>query len=122
MWRTDLNPNAGAGVNDGNPAAHPEKAAGAATAHDLKAVQSRLQEFADNDLKEIVILPRGSRLAQGATYIDLHDAAPREFTAMGGMEAGEANWYVAKSDMDYVLWNRLIGVTTPERLDQAGET
>jgi hypothetical protein len=24
--------------------------------------------------------------------------------------------------MGYVLWNRLIGVTNPERLDQAGET
>ncbi|MBD2247419.1 hypothetical protein [Nostoc sp. FACHB-888] len=43
-------------------------------------------------------------------------------TAMGGMEAGSNNWYVPKTEVSYQLWNRLIGVQNPERLDQASES
>ena len=35
--------------------------------------------------------------------------------------AGPANWYVPKTEVDYQLWNRLIGVHNPERLGLAGE-
>jgi hypothetical protein len=120
-WRGDLNPNANAGVNDGLLGKNPVQAGNVRTAYDLKDLHNRLQGFTDNELQEIVVLPQGSRLEQGATYIDLRDPQPKEFTAMGGMEAGPENWYVPKSGIDYVLWNRLIGVTNPERLDQAGE-
>jgi hypothetical protein len=37
------------------------------------------------------------------------------------MEVGPDNWYVPKSEVDYQLWNRLIGVTSPERLGDADE-
>jgi hypothetical protein len=33
------------------------------------------------------------------------------------MEAGPDAWYVAKSDIDYLLWNRLLGVTNPELVE-----
>ncbi len=36
------------------------------------------------------------------------------------MEAGPENLCVPKSEVDYVLRNRLTGVTDPERLDQKG--
>lgn len=62
------------------------------------------------------MLPRGSRLEQGATYIDLAKDAPEEFTATGDMEATTDNYSVPKSAVDYTLWNRLIGVDHPERL------
>ena len=73
-------------------------------------------------VKQIPILPRGSRLEQGATYTDLRDPEPREFTATGDMQAGPGNWYVPKSAVDYQLWNRLIGVEDPERLGRADES
>jgi hypothetical protein len=38
---------------------------------------------------------------------------------MGDMVAGASNYYVPKDNIDYTLWNRLIGVTNPERLDIA---
>jgi hypothetical protein len=57
----------------------------------------------------------------GATYIDLHAPEPREFKALGTMEAGPENWYVPKSEIDYQLWNLLIGVDNPERLGRADE-
>jgi hypothetical protein len=37
------------------------------------------------------------------------------------MEAGPENWYVPKSEIDYQLWNLLIGVDNPERLGRADE-
>jgi len=38
-----------------------------------------------------------------------------EFTAEGKEEAGEADYIVPKKEVDYQLWNRLIGVSDPER-------
>ena len=77
--------------------------------------------FSEDELKQIPILPSGSRLRQGATYVDLRDPSRHEFTALGNTEAGPGNRYVAKDSVDYVIWNRLIGVQNPERLQQAGE-
>jgi len=118
-WRSDLNPDAMAGQNVGVAGPHPET--DARTAYDLKDLHRRLRDFSDDTLKSILVLPPGSRLEQGATYVDLHDPDCREFTAMGSMEAGRDNWYVPKDQVDYQLWNRLIGVTNPERLGQASE-
>ena len=61
-------------------------------------------------------------LEQGAKYLDLNDPQRHEFTAMGGMETDSNNWCVPKTEVSYQLWNRLIGVQNPERLDQASES
>jgi hypothetical protein len=37
------------------------------------------------------------------------------------MVSSENNGYVPKSEVDYILWNRLISVDDPERLDEADE-
>jgi hypothetical protein len=118
-WRSDLNPNAMAGQNVGLAGPHPET--DARTAYDVKDLHRRLNELADDELKSIPVLPPGSRLEQGATYVDLHEPDCHEFQALGNMEAGRNNWYVPKDQVDYQLWNRLIGVTNPERLGQASE-
>lgn len=118
-WRQDLNPNAMAGQNVGLAGPHPER--GAPSAHEVKGAHRRLREFSDNDLKQLPILPPGSRLEQGATYVDLKDPERREFTALGNQEASKENWYVPKSAVEYQLWNLLIGVENPERLGLADE-
>ncbi len=118
-WRQDLNPNAHAGQNIGPVAPRPE--IGARTAYDLKTVHRRLQDFADDELVQIPVLPEGSRLDQGAKYLDLRELERGEFTATGNQEAGPDDWYVPKRAVDYQLWNRLIGVDNPERLDVADE-
>ena len=62
-------------------------------------------------------------LEQGATYLDLANPNARPFKALGGMTAGPDNLYIPKDEVDYLLWNRLTGVSTPERLDQStGDT
>ncbi len=117
-WRSDLNPDALAGQNVGVVGPHPED--DARTAYDIKDLHRRLSAFSDDELKRIPVLPVGSRLQQGTTYIDLRAPDCREFRALGGMEAGPKHWYVPKDGVDYLLWNRLIGVRNPDRLDQAG--
>lgn len=112
-WRRDLNPDALAGNNIGARGPHPEQ--DARTAYDVKDIHRRLNEFRDDELKQIPVLPPGARLQQGATYIDLAHKQPREFTATGDMTAKQDNCYVPKDSVDYQLWNRLIGVQNPER-------
>ena len=115
-WQQDLNPHPMPGRNYGLEGSHPEKNNKTLTAYEVKELHEKLKDFTSDELKEIIVLPQGSRLEQGATYIDLNDLERKEFTAMGGMEAGADKWYVPKTEVSYPLWNRLTGVDNPERL------
>jgi hypothetical protein len=116
-WQQDLNPQPMAGQNYGLEGTHPEK--DAPNAYEIKELHSQLEGFTSDELKQIPVLPSGSRLEQGATYIDLIDPERKQFTAMGNMEAGPDNMYVPKTEVDYQLWNRLTGVQNPERLGES---
>lgn len=116
-WQQDLNPNSEAGQNRGLESSTPEVLA--PNAYDLKEIHRYLSDFADDELKRIKVVPTGTRLRQGATYIDLLDPERKEFTAMGNMEAEPDHWYVAKTEVDYSLWNRLIGIQEPDRIDES---
>jgi hypothetical protein len=118
-YRRDLNPQANEGQNLSTAGQHPEKSA--RTAYDIKELHNRMRDYADADLAQIRVLPIGSRLEQGATYIDLNDPEPREFTALGDMAAGPNNYFVPKTEVHYQLWNRLIGVANPERTGAGNE-
>lgn len=113
----DLNPDFLEGENYGEQGPHPEKTA--RTAYDVKGVHRSLSGFEDDDLKRIPIMPLGSRLEQGATYIDLHESERHEFTARGDMVVEDGHWYAPKSSVPYWIWNRLLGIENPERLDRA---
>jgi hypothetical protein len=117
-WRQDLNPDANAGQNYGSAG---DARLEAATAYDIKELHNALDGFTADELKRILVLPAGSRLQQGATYIDLSTPDRNEFKAMGNVEAGPGNWFVPKSEVDYQVWNRLIGVTNPERTGEADD-
>lgn len=119
-FQQDLNPEPMAGQNHGLEGPHPEK--DAPTASEIKELHSVLHGYTNTELKQIPVLPHGSRLEQGAKYIDLKDPERKEFTAMGNMEAESNNWYVPKTEVDYQLWNRLTGVQNPERLGEANES
>jgi hypothetical protein len=118
-WQHDLNPDPLAGQNVGLAASQTEKEA--PNAYDLKDVHRYLVDFTDDELKQIPILPIGSRLKQGAKYVDLHDPNREEFTAMGGMETGSENWYVPKTEVDYQLWHRLTQPQAPPARLQEGD-
>ena len=116
-----LEPYALAGQNVG--VLGPRPAEHARTAYDLKDVHRRLDRFGftDDELKRLPILSPGTRLEQGATHMDLQAPDFHEFKALGNMEATRDHWFVPKDQVDYHLWNRLIGVQNPERLGQAPE-
>jgi hypothetical protein len=78
-------------------------------------LHARFSHWPDADLKQIPVLPAGSRLEQDATYIDLAAARPSEFTATANLEAGSGQSIVPKSEVPYQLWNRLLGITNPAR-------
>lgn len=103
-----LDPDHMAGQNIGAPPT--ERELMVPTAYDRKELHQRLRDdFTDDELKQIPVLQEGSRLEQGATYIDLAEGTPRELTATAGMTAEARNCYVPKNRVPYDLWNRLIG-------------
>jgi len=116
-YRHDLNPDPVAGQNHG---LHRSGEIGP-SAYDVKDVHRTWRDFSNADLKQIPVLPEGTRLQQGAVYLDLNDPARGEIKAHGNMEAGREHRYVAKDAVPYDLWNALIGVDTPERLGMADE-
>ena len=111
QWQEDLNPNPMAGQNHGvetNQEGRYEL-----TAYGIKELHSKLEGFTDDELKQIPVLKPGTRLQQGATYIQLNDPQRQEYTGMGDMSVEESNFIVPKSEVGYELWNRLIGVKNP---------
>jgi hypothetical protein len=115
-YANELRPNNHAGENSGPP--NQDATIATTTAYDVKGLHDALDGFRDDDLKQIPVVTPGSRLEQGATYIDLKTARPDEFSALGDMVAGEDNWYIPKASVPNTLWNRLIGVRNPDRLDR----
>src|SRR5882762_2462943 len=83
-----------------------EQQAQVRSAYDIKVVHRGLADtFRDDELKKIPLLPRGRRLEQGATFYDLCEG--REFTAQGNQVVERDDCVVAKSMVDYQIWNRL---------------
>ena len=102
----DLNPNPMAGQNTGAQSIQPGRFE--RTAKDIDKLQ-HLEDFSDNELKQIPILKSGTRLQQGATYIDLKDPNCEEFTGVGDMSVDSNSLIVPKDRVGYLIWNRLIG-------------
>jgi len=88
-------------------------------ASDIKELYGKLADLTDDELRNIVIVPLGERLEQGAKYIDLLHLEQGEFVAVADMVADEDHYYVPKKHTDYVLWNRLRQVSNPARLDES---
>lgn len=108
-YREDLNPMYHAGENY-QPNYHTR------SAYDIKDLHDLYDFLRDDQLKSIPVLDEGQRLAQGATYIDLRHPEHGEFQAMGYMVAGPNHWYVPKSEVDFSLWNLLLGVDDTYRI------
>lgn len=118
----DLHPNANAGINDSRLGANPE--ADAPSAYDLTDLHRLLPNLNDDELRRVTVLRPGDMLEQGATYLDLRHMDRGEFTAQKPEQVGPAtmNLIIPKQGTDYLVWNKLRGVTEPERLDQADES
>lgn len=110
-WQGDLNPGHLAGQNIGQESdAHRTTDR---TAFHLRKAGLDLGPLDDDDLKRVPVLAAGTRLQQGATYVDLMHNPPEEFTARGDDEALPGRAYVPKDKVPYEVWNRLIGEPKP---------
>jgi hypothetical protein len=114
-WERDLDPDRLAGQNIGP--VDGEREVPLRTAYDVKVAHRALDDFTDDELRQVPILEAGSRLQQGATYVDLVDASRESFRATGDMIARETNLYVPKDRVPYALWSRIIGEEHGERAD-----
>ena len=112
-WQEDLNPNPMAGQNHGVETN--QEGRYDLNAYEIDELHSKLEGFTDDELKQIPILKPGTRLQQGATYINLNDPKREEYTGMGDMSVEASNYIVPKTRVGYQLWNRLIGVENTER-------
>lgn len=106
-WQEDLNPGHMAGQNIGG--ASDEVAAADMTAFHLRKRGRSLNGLDDDELKQVPLVPSGTRLQQGATYVNLATDSPLEFTATGQDVASPDDAYVPKDRVPYEIWNRLIG-------------
>ena len=109
----DLNPNRMAGQNVGTQGG--EREVPIPTAFDVKEIHRALHGFTDDDLKQIPILPEGTRLEQGAVYLDLAGDRREEIKATGGMTVERGHYVIPKDRTPYDLWNRLRGAEKPEQ-------
>jgi len=74
-----------------------------------KTLHTRLNMLGADEIARLLVLESGARLEQGGTYLDLDDLGRGPFKAIGSHVVGERDRYVAKREVDYELWNRLVG-------------
>lgn len=91
-------------------------------ADQIKGLRGRLPGLTDGELEQLPVEPEGYQLRQGSTYVNLDDPNLTPFTAMGSERVKQGQAIVPKSATGYVLWNRIVGVTTPEQLDEPPDT
>ena len=114
-WQRDLNPAHMAGQNIGGDEVGDD---GGTTAFHLRRRGTLPADLgrgrvSDSDLKRVPVLTEGTRLQQGATYVNLAETAPREFTATAEMSANPGDAIAPKDRVPYEVWNRLIGEPKP---------
>jgi hypothetical protein len=101
-----LNPERMGGQNIG--ASSKRNDPGARTAADIDVLAGRLSDFTRDELSQIPITPAGTKLKQGAVYLDMRIPAAVPFAATADIKATEMNYYAPKADIPYQLRDRLV--------------
>lgn len=94
------------------------QASGAAStlnAYEIKELHSKLKGFSKDEMHQISVLYPGTPLNEGTKYVDLMDDGRQVITGATGMTVENNSYYVAKNEIDYILWERLTDVSNPER-------
>jgi hypothetical protein len=115
-WRGDLNPERMEGQNIGASSKRNESST--RTAADIDMLAGRLNGFTRDELSQIPIVPSGTKLKQGAVYLDMRIPSPVPFTATADITATEMNYYAPKADIPYELWNRLVAALGPATMGE----
>lgn len=105
QYQQDLNPDPKAGFNIGAAGEKPGRFE--RTAADIADLSQQMTDYSSEDLSRIPVLKPGTRLEQGAKYINLKDPARQEFVGMASDAVDEGDYIVPKAQVGYDLWNRL---------------
>ncbi len=79
------------------------------TAADVKDLSRRFSGLTHDELRRINLLPAGTHLQEGETYLDLRDLTRGEFRAGVGQVVAPGQEIVAKHELDYQIWDYLSG-------------
>ena len=79
------------------------------TAADVKDLRGRLSQLTRDELRRINLLPVGTPLQAGGTYLDLRQLDKGEFVAGMGRTVEPDEEIVAKHELDYQIWDYLSG-------------
>ena len=118
-WSDDLNPERMDGQNIGASSKHNDSSA--RTAADIDVLTGRLNGFTRDELLQIPIVPAGTRLKQGAIYLDMRIPASVPLAANADIKATEMNYYAPKAEISYELWNRLVAALGPATMGEASK-
>jgi hypothetical protein len=118
-WGGDLNPERMEGQNIGASSKHNE--ALTRTAADIDVLAGRLTGLARDELSQIPIISAGTKLKQGAVYLDMRIPSPVPFTATANITATEMNYYAPKAEIPYELWNRLVATLGPATVGEGSK-
>jgi hypothetical protein len=118
-WRTDLNPERMEGQNIGTSSKNNDSLA--PTAADIGVLGGRPNGFTRDELSQIPIVPAGTKLKQGAVYLDMRIPSPVPFTATADITAREINYYAPKAEIPYELWNRLVAALGPATMGEGSK-
>jgi hypothetical protein len=118
-WSGDLNPNRMEGQNIGPSSKRNDLRAN--TAADIDVLAGRLNDFSRDELSQIPIVPTGTKLKQGAVYLDMRIPASVPFTATADLKATEMNHYAPKAEIPYQLWDRLVAALGPATMGEASK-
>ncbi len=90
------------------------------TAYDIKETHDLLPDLSADELQRLHVAAPGSPLVENAKYIDLRHRERGEIQARAGMLGNDVHWYVLKNDVDYQLWNKLLGTPDVRRTGTSG--
>lgn len=84
-------------------------------ASDVKEVYHLLPDWHKDELRRLLVVPQGTRLAQGDIFCDLRFPQRGELVAHGEEEIHD-ELLVPKKGTDYEIWNKLLasGKVSPE--------
>jgi hypothetical protein len=68
----------------------------------------------EDELAHLPILKPSTPLETSGVYIDLNHLDRGPFKALAGQEAGSGDRYIARRDIDYEIWNRLVEQAPPD--------
>ena len=119
-WGDHLNPERMEGQNIG--ASSKRNDASARTVADIDVLAGRLNGFTRDELSQIPIIAAGTKLKQGAVYLDMRIPSSVPFAATADIKATEMNYYAPKAEIPYDLWNRLVAALGPASMGEGSET